>query len=68
MTTVARGVAEASEEANARLREMIGPMDSALLREKIVEDMSPEEFEQWTEDNAQLQVYQAAKRKGSQDG
>jgi hypothetical protein len=68
MTAIAKAVAEAIEEANAKLREMIGPMDSALLREKIVENMTPEEFEQWTEDNAALQEYRAQKEKEGQDG
>ena len=69
MTAVAKAVAEAIEEANAKLRAMIGPMDTALLREKIVENMTPEEFEQWTIDNAALQEYKAHKAKEkSQDG
>ena len=68
MTAIARGVAEAIEEANAKLREMLGPIDSALLREKIVENMDDEEFEQWTEDNAALQEYRAQKAKERQDG
>ncbi len=66
MTTIARLVAEAVEEANAKLREMVGPLDSALLREKMVEKLSPEEFEQWSEDNVALQEYRAAK--GSSTG
>jgi hypothetical protein len=66
MMAVAKGVAEAIEEANSRLRAMIGPIDTALLREKIVEDMTPEEFEQWSEDNAELQAYRAGKE--AQDG
>ncbi len=59
MTLVAKGVAEALEETNAKLRAMLGGMDSALLREKMVEKMTPEEFEQWSEDNAALQEYRA---------
>ncbi len=58
-TKVARAVAEAIEDANAKLKEMVGPMDSALLRERMVERMTPEEFEDWSEDNAALQAYRA---------
>jgi len=68
MTQIARGVAEAIEQANATLREMIGPIDTALLREKMVERMSPEEFAEWSEDNAALQDYRAAKAKERQNG
>jgi hypothetical protein len=66
MMAVARGVAEAIEEANTKLRAMIGPIDSALLREKIVEDMTPEEFDRWSEENAALQEHRAQKE--AQDG
>jgi hypothetical protein len=66
MMAVAKGVAEAIEEANSRLRAMLGPIDTALLREKVVENMTPEEFEQWSEDNAELQAYRAEKE--AQDG
>jgi len=68
MTVIARGVAEAIEEANATLREMLGPMDSALLREKMVERMTPEEFEEWSEDNAALQEFRGAKAKEGPSG
>ena len=54
MTRIAKDVANAIEEANAKLRAMLGPIDSALLREKMVENMTPEEFEQWSEENAAL--------------
>ncbi|MFI5386150.1 MAG: hypothetical protein ACHQ50_08525 [Fimbriimonadales bacterium] len=68
MTKIAQGVVEALEEANAMLREMLGPMDTALLREEMVKDMTPEEFEQWSEDNAALQEYRAEKRKERKGG
>ena len=68
MTAVARAIAEAIEEANEKLREMVGPIDSALLREKIVEDLTPEEFEEWSEDNAALMEYRAAKAKEGKNG
>src|SRR5258708_18516942 len=66
MTGIAQMVAEAIEEANVKLREMIGPVDSALLREKMVENMTPEEFEQWSEDNEALQEYRAQKRQAEE--
>ena len=68
MSQIARSVAEAIEEANGKLREIIGPIDTALMREKIVENMTPEEFEQWSEDNAALQEYRAETSKESHDG
>src|SRR5690348_1232313 len=61
MTAIAKGVAEAIEAANARLRDMLGPIDTALLREKMVERMTPEEFEAWSEENAALHEYRAEK-------
>lgn len=64
MTSIARAVAEAIEDANEKLRSMLGPIDSALLREKIVENMTPEEYEQWSIDNEALQEYRAQKQKG----
>jgi hypothetical protein len=68
MTSIARGVAEAIEAANAKLREMLGPMDTALLREKIVERMTPIEFEEWSEDNAALMEYRATKAEEQANG
>jgi hypothetical protein len=68
MIAIARGVAEAIEEANAKLREMLGSMDTALLREKLVENMTQEEFEAWSDDNATLQEYRARKKAEAQDG
>jgi len=54
-----REIVEAIESANALMREMLGPIDTALMREEMLKDMSPEEFEQWSEDNAALQQYRA---------
>lgn len=68
MTAIARSVALAIEEANQKLHEMLGPMDSALLREKMVENMTPEEFEEWSEDNPVLQQHRAAKSAEGQNG
>ena len=62
MTAVARAVAEAIEEANEKLKELVGPVDSALFREQLVEGMTPAEYEQWSEDNAALQEYRAWKK------
>jgi hypothetical protein len=68
MTRIAKAVAEAIEEANAKLRAMVGPIDTALMREKIVENMTPEEFAEWIEDNAALQEYRSEKAREGQDG
>src|SRR5579862_8503412 len=68
IAAVARSVAEAIEEANTKLREVIGPIDSALLREKAIEDLSPEEFDRWSEDNAALMEYRAQREKESRGG
>ena len=68
LNSIARSVAERIEEANRMLKEMIGPIDTALLREKMVENMTPEEFEEWSEDNAALQEYRASKQKEGQGG